>query len=25
LRTHITGNLDAGLDRLARAVEQALQ
>ena len=25
LRAHITGDLDAGLDRLARAVEQALQ
>ena len=25
LRAHITGNLDAGLDRLARAIEQALQ
>src|SRR5205807_3948525 len=25
LRAHITGDLDTGLDRLARAVEQALQ
>jgi len=25
VRAHITGNLDAGLDTLSRAIEQALQ